>query len=132
VRERSCARWKIATSRYSNRPTDRCSSRCRHDVCAGRRPIGAFAAAVGELLRGRSASIPVADVTTRVRARFEQLRAAHIVELQRGAYRVTYIALYSSYRLPAPPVLALTGEWVDEQPAAKHPGQIAAIGPDFH
>jgi hypothetical protein len=33
-----------------------------------------------------------------VRARFEQLRAEKIVELKRGAYRASAIALYSSYR----------------------------------
>jgi hypothetical protein len=45
-------------------------------------------------------SIPVGAMTPRVRARFEQLRGDDIVELKRGAYRATYIALYSSYRLP--------------------------------
>jgi hypothetical protein len=68
----------------------------------------AFAAAVAELLRGRSARIPIGDMTPRVRARFEQLRADHIVELELGGYRATSIALYSSYRLPAPPIRALT------------------------
>jgi hypothetical protein len=46
-----------------------------------------------------------------VRARFEQLRGNGIVELNGGAYRATHIALYSSYRLPAPPIPALTNEW---------------------
>jgi hypothetical protein len=73
----------------------------------------AFAATVGELLRGSSASVPVGDITPRVRARLEQLRADDIVELKRGRYRATYIALYSSYRLPPPPIPALTNEWDD-------------------
>jgi hypothetical protein len=33
-----------------------------------------------------------------VRARFEQLRAEGIVELEHRAYRASAIALYSSYR----------------------------------
>jgi hypothetical protein len=45
-----------------------------------------------------------------MRARLEQLRAEEILELTQGAYRASSIALYSSYRLPAPPIRALTGE----------------------
>jgi hypothetical protein len=39
----------------------------------------------------------------RVRARLEQLRADHIVELKRGSYRATCIALYSSFTRAEPP-----------------------------
>jgi hypothetical protein len=70
-------------------------------------------------------------MNTRLRARFDQLGVAGIVERNRGVYQASHIALYSSYRLP-PPLPGLTGEWAGEHAAAKHPGQIAAIGPDFH
>jgi hypothetical protein len=69
-----------------------------------------FAAAIRWLLRGRAARIPVSDMNTRLRARFDQLGAAGIVERNRGVYQASHIALYSSYRLPAPPIPALTGE----------------------
>lgn len=83
----------------------------------------AFAAAVAELLRGRSARVPVGDMTPRVRARFEQLRAERIMELERGGYQATYIALYSSYRLPTPPIRALTGEWQPSIPLPNNPDE---------
>jgi hypothetical protein len=89
---------------------------------AFRRPTDqAFAAAVAELLRGR---IPIGDMTPRVRARFEQLRADHIVELELGTYRATSIALYSSYRLPATPIRALTNEWDDPLTSRGNPADI--------
>jgi hypothetical protein len=69
-----------------------------------------FAAAVAWLLNGRAASIPVSDPSAKLRARLDQLRAAGIVERNRGAYRASHLALYSSYRLPAPPIRALTNE----------------------
>lgn len=91
-----------------------------------------FASAVGWLLRGRAARIPVTDMNTRLRARFDQLRAVGIVEQNRGVYQASHIALYSSYRLPAPPIPARTGELTAEKPPAKHPGRMTAIDPDFH
>jgi hypothetical protein len=91
-----------------------------------------FAAAVRWLLRGRAATIPVSDMNTRLRARFDQLRVAGIVEQNRSVYQASHIALYSSYRLPAPPIPALTCELTAEKPPAKHPGRITAIDPDFH
>ena len=36
-------------------------------------------------------------------------------------YRATSIALYSSYRLPAPPIRALTNEWDDPLTSAGIP-----------
>lgn len=69
-----------------------------------------FAAAVGWLLSGRAASIPVSDTSAKLRARLDRLRVAGIVEQNRGAYRASHLALYSSYRLPAPPIQALTNE----------------------
>jgi hypothetical protein len=69
-----------------------------------------FAASVRWLLRGRAARIPVSDMNTRLRARFDQLRAAGIVERNRGVYQASRIAHYSSYRLPPSPIPALTGE----------------------
>ena len=72
-----------------------------------------FAAAVGWLLNGRAASIPVSDTSAKLRAQLNQLHAAGIVERNRGAYRASHVALYSSYRLPAPPIPALTNEWDD-------------------
>jgi hypothetical protein len=94
-----------------------------------------FAAAVRWLLRGRAARIPVSDMNTRLPARFDQLCAAGIVERNRGVYQASHIALYSSYRLPPPPIPALTGEFDEltaEKPPAKYPGRITAIDPDFH
>lgn len=72
-----------------------------------------FASAVRWLLRGRAASIPVSDMNARLRTRFDQLRVAGIVERTRGVYRASHIALYSTYRLLAPPIRALTNEWDD-------------------
>jgi hypothetical protein len=60
----------------------------------------------------------------RLRARFDQLRTAGIVERNPGVYQASHIALYSSCRLPAPPIPALTGELTAETPPAKHPGRI--------
>jgi hypothetical protein len=57
---------------------------------------------------------------------------AGIVEQNRSVYQASHIALYSSYRLPAPPIPALTCELTAEKPPAKHPGRITAIDPDFH
>lgn len=61
-------------------------------------PDRAFAAAVGWILRSPGATVPAGEMPAAVRARFEQLRAEKIVELKRGAYRASAIALYSSYR----------------------------------
>ena len=69
-----------------------------------------FADAVRQLLRGRAATVLDSDLNARLRARFDQLRAAGIVERTRGAYRASHIALYSCYQLPAPPIRALTGD----------------------
>lgn len=63
-------------------------------------------------------------MTSRVRARFEQLRAKRIVELEFGPYRATYVALYSSYRLLAPPIRARTNEWDDPLTFAANPTDI--------
>jgi hypothetical protein len=58
---------------------------------------------LGWLLHGRDASIAVGDTPAAIRARLDQLRGEEIVELKRGAYRATPIALYrtTSFRLPA-------------------------------
>ncbi|MGI8505264.1 MAG: hypothetical protein ACR2MK_00400, partial [Solirubrobacteraceae bacterium] len=66
----------------------------------------AFATALGSLLRGRGASIPVADTTAAIRARFEQLRGDEILELEHGAYRATEIVLYSHLRAVRGPLKA--------------------------
>jgi hypothetical protein len=84
----------------------------------------AFVAAVAKLLRGGRARIPIGDMRPHVRARIEQLRADHIVELELGGYRATSIALYSSYRLPAPAIRALTNEWDDPLTSAGNPTDI--------
>jgi hypothetical protein len=62
-----------------------------------------YAVALGWLLRGRSASIPADDAPAPIRASFEALRAGEILELKRGAYRASHIALYSSFAQPQPP-----------------------------
>ena len=80
-----------------------------------------FAAAVGWLLNGRAASIPVSDTSAKLRAQLNQLHAAGIVERNRGAYRASHVALYSSYRLPAPPIPALTNEWDDPLTSTGNP-----------
>ena len=58
----------------------------------------------------------------RLRTRFDQLRAAGIVERNHGVYQASHIALYSTYRLPAP----------RDPRTAKQPGRITAIDPDSH
>jgi hypothetical protein len=50
------------------------------------------------------------------------LRADGILDRSYGAYRASYIALYSSFTRAEPP----TGS------SDKHPGRITAIHPDFH
>jgi hypothetical protein len=58
----------------------------------------AFATAVGWILRSPGATVPASEMPAVVRARFEQLRAKEIVELEHRAYRASAIALHSSYR----------------------------------
>jgi hypothetical protein len=55
--------------------------------------------------------MPVGDTPPPIRTRLEQLRAEEIVELNRGAYPATPIALYRATRSPfPPPIPALTNE----------------------
>lgn len=93
------------------------------------------AAGLGQLMRGRRQFITAAEMPAPVRARLEELRATHILDLEGGAYRASHIALYSSYQLPAPPTRALTNEWADplrtENRPAKQPGRTTAINQDF-
>ena len=75
---------------------------------------------LAKLLGGRRQCIPAARIPKFVRVQLDELRDIGAIALERGVYRVdgasverllvSDIALYSSYRLPAPPIPALTGE----------------------
>lgn len=76
------------------------------------------------LLRGRSESIPAADLTPAVRAELGQLRDDEILELERGAYRANCIALYSCYGLPIPLARSLTSKRDDPLTRTGNPADI--------
>jgi hypothetical protein len=83
------------------------------------------------LFQGRRRVVAAAEVSARDRARYEELRDNRILDLDRGIYRASHIALCSRYQLPAPPIRALTGDWKAQHSAAKQPGRITATAPDF-
>jgi hypothetical protein len=62
-----------------------------------------FATVLGRLLHGRNVRIPCRDLSRPVRSRFETLRADGILERRYRVYRVSHIALYSSFRVDSAP-----------------------------
>ena len=72
-----------------------------------------FAAILAKLLGGRRQSIAATRIPKFVRTQLDELRADDLIDLERGVYRASAIALYSSYRLPSPPSRRLTNEWED-------------------
>ncbi len=75
-------------------------------------------------MRGRRQSITADDTTPSARAKLDELARAHILDVDNGVYRASYVALYSGYQLTAPPIHALT--------TGNQPGRIADINPDSH
>jgi hypothetical protein len=57
------------------------------------------------LCQGRRRFVAAAEVSAGDRARYEELRDTRILDLDRGIYRASHIALCSRYQLPAPPIL---------------------------
>jgi hypothetical protein len=86
--------------------------------------IADIAVRLANLMRGRRQYLAAADVPPAMRRRLDELRTNHIVELNRGVYRASHIALYSSYRLTAPPIRALTSEWDDLLTSTGNPADI--------
>ncbi len=75
-------------------------------------------------MRGRRQSITAADTTPSARAKLDKLAREHILDVDNGVYRASYMALYSGYQLTAPPIRALI--------TGSQSGRIADINPDSH
>jgi hypothetical protein len=75
-------------------------------------------------MRGRRQSITAADTTPSARAKLDELAREHVLDVDNGVYRASYVALYSGYQLTAPPIHALT--------TGNQSGRIADINPDSH
>lgn len=73
----------------------------------------AFAAVLEQLLRGRANRINTDEHATPITARLDALHAAGILDLRRGGYHASHIALYSSFQLAEPPPDRLTSKWHD-------------------
>jgi hypothetical protein len=54
----------------------------------------------------------------------DKLAGEHIIDVDNGVYRASFIALYSGHQLTAPPIRALT--------TGNQSGRIADINPDSH
>jgi len=107
-----------------------------HDRLEAALTYDRFAGIMARLIGGRRECIPAARLSRSIRGRLRELQASKIVEFDADVYRVSTIALYSSYQLPAPPPQPLRFMATEplparENPAAKHPGRIPAINPDF-
>jgi hypothetical protein len=72
-----------------------------------------FATALGRLLDGRKARVPCRGLSRPVRSRFEELRADGILDRSFRAYRLSHIALYSSFRINDPADPSTDHRWDD-------------------
>lgn len=82
-----------------------------------------IAAAIALRMRRRQ-SINAADTTPSARAKLDKLAREHIIDVDHGVYRASYMALYSGYQRTVPPICALT--------TGNQSGRIADINPDSH
>jgi hypothetical protein len=123
-------------------PSSGCRSRNEHDPCSARWPAQSTAslrpenpirpglpstrtgwsprsptatrlALLARLLGGRREGIAANRIPKTVRTELNALRDNAVIELERGVCRISDIALFSSYQLPAPPIRTLTNKRED-------------------
>lgn len=72
----------------------------RPEVAGQRDPVIAI---LGQLLGGRAHTVNVTELTERVRRKLDELVDQRILDRQRGTYRASHVALYSSFRVTGHP-----------------------------
>ncbi|MFZ0092162.1 MAG: hypothetical protein WAL63_21865 [Solirubrobacteraceae bacterium] len=76
------------------------------------------------LFSGRRRWVAVDDLSEADRHEYARLLERRVLDLDRGIYRASHVALYGNYQLPAPPISSLTNEGDDSLTSTGNPADI--------